>query len=104
MNITKAINAVVSASFQYDAETVNIKIKRGKLNLKTMRQLENVSKDSQLLAPVMVELLESWDLTTDDKTPFELSEDNISILPQDFLGELTKCVIESATANPPKAS
>lgn len=107
MNINKVKELVVPASFVYEygagdereKATINLKIRRGKLNLAILDKLREIQNDPTLLAPIVAELVAEWDLTIDDEgaKPYLITVENVEALPQDFLTELTNAVVEAAT-------
>lgn len=105
MNINKAKNAVVPASFEYkygagdeaQTETITLAIKRGKLDLNIMESMKTAGEDTEKIAKFLVDLIDSWSLTEDDAgaKPYAITLENLKALPGDFFLSLVDAVTQS---------
>jgi len=94
---------LVTVAFSHDGEVVTIRYDRNKLTTGLLASVQE-AEDARALAEMYATVIEAWDVTENDGSPFPPTADNLARLPLEVLRALGLAIRDSPTSEEGKDS
>ena len=106
IKLSELINKTADRSFEYDGQTIALKVYTQRVTPAFRANWQEVEKDAskEMRCQLIVDMLAGWDVLAEDEKPEAITYEFLQRCPDTFLNQLVETVEEAIFGNPTNGS